>query len=168
MTSLSELMRRIRMMLAHAVVRGMEEDAGLRRLNVSILRDEVKAGVPHYEPYGVSSRPHTGAEALLVFIGGNRDNAAALCVSDRRHRPKDLEPGEVVVFDDQGQEVRIKRTHIEVNAPKVVVQSPDVNLGEDGGKRVARAGDRVMITSGSSAGLNGYIQEGSTTVKAAD
>ena len=54
-----------------------------------------------------------------------------------------------------------------VTAPKVIVKSPSVQLGEDGGKKVARIGDMVRVTYGSSAGLH-PIAEGSSRVFAAD
>lgn len=167
MNPLSTVKRLITMALARAVVAGMKEDSGLRRLNLKILADEVKDGVEHFEPYGYSSRPLTGAEALVVALGGNRDHVIGAVVTDRRHRPKNLEPGEVVIFDDQGQEVRITRGHIEVKAPKVVVLSDDVHLGAEGGPKVARIGDRVQVDTGSSAGM-WPIVEGSSKVQAAN
>lgn len=164
---LEQLARAIRNLIARAVLRSLEEGHGLRRVTVSILADEVKGGVEHVESYGFSARPHAGAEAVLVFPGGARDHALALALPDRRHRPKNLEAGEVVIYDDQGQEVRIRRSHVEVTAPKVVVLSDDVHLGAEGGPRVARIGDHVEVGAGSSAGL-WPIVEGSTRVRAAD
>lgn len=54
-----------------------------------------------------------------------------------------------------------------VTAANVIVNSPNVQLGGDGGKRVARIGDRVNVASGSSAGL-WPIVEGSSQVFAVD
>jgi hypothetical protein len=53
-----------------------------------------------------------------------------------------------------------------VKAPKVVVESGDVQLGGEGGQRVARVGDKVEVKTGSSAGL-WEIVEGSSSVRAA-
>lgn len=181
-----DIARRIRMMVARAVVRGMDESGGLRRLNISILADEVKDGVEHFEAYGISSRPLPDAEALVVFLGGNRDHAVALSVTDRRYRPKDLEPGEVVIFDDQEQEIRIKRDGIFItttrpdgvnitttkatvtatgdvsvdSATKVVVVAPEIHLGGEGGPAVARVGDATSDAA--------TIVGGSTKVFAVD
>lgn len=54
-----------------------------------------------------------------------------------------------------------------VDAPKVLVNSPNVQLGGDGGKRVARIGDKVNVGSGSSTGM-WPIVEGSSRVFAVD
>lgn len=56
---------------------------------------------------------------------------------------------------------------VKVTGAKVIVESPNVQLGGEGGKRVARIGDRVNVERGSSAGL-WEIVEGSSCVFAAD
>lgn len=56
---------------------------------------------------------------------------------------------------------------VKVTGPKVVVVSPNVQLGGEGGKRVARIGDKVNVSSGSSQGL-WPIVEGSQSVFATD
>jgi hypothetical protein len=72
--------------------------------------------------------------------------------------------GEVALHDDLGQAIIMKRDHIRVKSPKVVVESDNINFGEEGGAKVARVGDRVNVGSGSSAGL-WPIVEGSDKVK---
>jgi len=77
----------------------------------------------------------------------------AIVVADRRYRLVGLMAGEVALHDDQGQTIIIKRDHIRLTALKVVIDSADVQLGGDGGAKVARIGDKVQVSSGSSAGL---------------
>ncbi|EPR19753.1 hypothetical protein L905_21595 [Agrobacterium sp. TS43] len=56
---------------------------------------------------------------------------------------------------------------VKVTADKVIVQSDNVQLGGDGGKKVARIGDLVHVMSGSSSG-KWPIVEGSGKVFAID
>jgi len=56
---------------------------------------------------------------------------------------------------------------VKITSPTVIIESPNVQLGGDGGKRVARIGDRVDVGSGSSKGL-WPIVEGSEHVFAVD
>lgn len=56
---------------------------------------------------------------------------------------------------------------VKVTAPKVVIQSDNVQLGGDGGKQVARIGDKVHVKTGSSSGF-WPIVEGSGKVFAID
>ena len=52
---------------------------------------------------------------------------------------------------------------VKVTGAKVLVESPNVQLGGDGGKKVARIGDKVDVGAGSSKGL-WPIVEGSSCV----
>ena len=54
-----------------------------------------------------------------------------------------------------------------VTAANVIVNSPNVQLGGEGGRPVARIGDKVNVSTGSSAGL-WPIVEGSGSVSAVD
>ncbi|MGY5801858.1 phage baseplate assembly protein V [Rhizobium sp. LEGMi12c] len=56
---------------------------------------------------------------------------------------------------------------VKVTSVTVIVHSPNVQLGGEGGKQVARIGDRVNVGSGSSAGLWPII-EASSNVFATD
>ena len=48
-------------------------------------------------------------------------------------------------------------------ATNVLVNAPEIELGGEGGKQVARIGDMVNVTFGSSAGLHPIV-EGSDVV----
>ena len=56
---------------------------------------------------------------------------------------------------------------VKVTGEKVIVESPNVQLGGEGGKQVARVGDKVDVGAGSSKGL-WPIVEGSSCVFAKD
>ena len=90
------------------------------------------------QPYGIASRPNaknsTGqAEAILVNVAGNAELPICLVVADRRYFLA-LEAGEVALYDDQGQYVRLARDQVEVVTPKkVIVEATDgVELRTDG------------------------------------
>ena len=104
---------------------------------------------------------------MAVFPGGMREHGIIITVDDRRYRLTSLAQGEVAMYDDLGQKIELKRDKIIVTAPKVVVVSVDVHLGAEGGAKVARIGDKVNVTFGSSAGLHPIV-EGSSKVRAAD
>ncbi|SLN77617.1 phage baseplate assembly protein [Oceanibacterium hippocampi] len=165
--AIAGLRTRIYSMIARATVRAVSAGLKMQGLDVTILRDETMTAIEHWEGYGLTAHPQPGAEALLLFPAGNREHAIAVAVADRRYRLQGLAAGEVALHDDQGQKIVLRRDRIEVTAPKVVVISDDVQLGAEGGPRVARVGDMVEILAGSSAGLNGRIVEGSGKVRAA-
>lgn len=86
----------------------------------------------HLEPYGFTSRPKPGAEAVIVNVGADASAPVVIVVADRRYRVTSLQPGEVALHDDQGQSVTLYRDRIEVAAPKVIVNSTNVYLGGAG------------------------------------
>jgi phage baseplate assembly protein gpV len=85
--------------------------------------------------------------------------------SDGQPAPND--DMEANVFEDAGVRIEAKGGVVFVQASKVVVEAGDVSLGGEGGKRVARVGDKVHVQSGSSSGF-WPIVEGSSTVTAVD
>lgn len=159
---------RVRGMVARAIVRLVDDARQAQELQLELLADESQDAVERFQNYGLTSVPHAGAEALVVFAGGLRSHGVVLAVEDRRYRLTGLEEGEVALFDDLGNIIKLGReridvtavTELRVEAPKVIVQSNDVRLGEDGGAAVARVGDDVNLSTGK-------IITGSAKVKAA-
>ncbi len=165
---MSGLEGRVRGMVARAIVRLVDDARQAQEVQIELLADESQDAVERFQNYGLTSVPHTGAEALVVFAGGLRSHGVVLAVEDRRYRLTGLEDGEVALFDDLGNIIKLGRERIEmtavtelrVEAPKVVVQSNNVRLGEDGGQPVARVGDDVNLSTGK-------IVTGSSKVRAA-
>jgi phage baseplate assembly protein V len=165
---LSGLEGRVRGMVARAIVRLVDDARQAQELQVDLLAGESQDAVERFQNYGLTSVPHAGAEALVVFAGGLRSHGVVLAVEDRRYRLTGLEDGEVALFDDLGNVIKLGReridvtavTELRVEAPKVIVQSNDVRLGEDGGAAVARVGDDIDLTTRK-------IISGSSKVKAA-
>lgn len=154
------LENRLRGMISRAVLRLVNDAAKAQELQLDLLADESADGVERLQNYGFSSHPHPGAEALVACAGGLRSHMIALVVEDRRFRITGLEAGEVAIYDDLGNVVKLGRDRIEitavsevrVTAPVAKIVSNDVRLGGDGGQPVARVGDTVaggVITSGS-------------------
>jgi phage gp45-like len=129
--------------LVRGIVKRVAESKMVRELQLQILADDDDDDVEHFEPYGFSSSPvaetDDGApEAVLAALNGDPGQYVAIVVADRRFRPTDLSAGEVVVFDDLGQFIKLART-------KVVVEGPDIELGDGATKGVARDGDSITI-----------------------
>jgi len=131
--------------------------------------------IEHAHPYGFTARPKkptddgggttgsgggtTGAapgggkkrraEAFVMHVGGNRSHGVAVVVADRRFRPNNLQEGEVVHHDDQGQQVYIARDRIVVNTDKEVhVQRGDAHALFTNGKTKLQYGDMSVTMKG--------------------
>lgn len=156
MSALKAIENRVRGMLARAIVRLVDDAMHLQELQLDLFADERQDGVERFQDYGFTSRPKPGAEAIVAFVGGLRSHAIALRVDDRRFRLTALQEGEVALYDDLGNVVKLGRERIEVTgisevtvaAPIVTVESDDVRLGGAGGAKIARIGDDVNLSTG--------------------
>lgn len=111
--STSRLLAPLRRGLAHLVTRAVvalvNDAAKMQSLQVSLLADEALDGVEHWQPYGYTFKPHAGAEALTLAVGGHRAHSVVIAVADRRYRLTGLEDGEVAIYSDEGDKVHLKR-----------------------------------------------------------
>lgn len=136
MQGMRQLYNRIGNMLARGVVRTVNAAGKMQILQLGMLAGETKDRLEHVEPYGFTSHPKSGAEAVAVFLDGDRGHGLVLVVADRRFRLAGLAAGEMAIHDDQGQKVHLTRTGIVVdggglpiiiqNAPTVTADTPEM------------------------------------------
>jgi phage baseplate assembly protein V len=125
---LAPLGRAVSMMVARGVVRLVTDEKARQLLQVEVLKGELRDGVERMQDYGFTSHP-LGGDVVLVCTGGSREQAIAIVVDDRRYRIA-LEPGEVALYDDQGQSVRLMRdgvVHV-VATTEAIVEGPTVRI----------------------------------------
>lgn len=103
---------RVRLMVARAVIGLVNDAAMLQAVQVQLRADEVRDRAERFQNYGHTSVPLAGAEGIAVAVGGSTDHMVVIVVDDRRHRPRNLEPGESALYDDLGQMVHITRDGI--------------------------------------------------------
>lgn len=84
----------------------------MQTLQLRLTAGELKDSVEHFEPYGFTSNPLAGAEVLTMFLGGDRSHAVVVVAADRRYRIKELKPGEVAIYTDEGDKVHFKRGRV--------------------------------------------------------
>lgn len=105
MTILTRMLARGTVVLATATNK-------LQALQMRLTAGEIKGDLEHFEPYGYTSCPHPGAEGIALFLGGDRSHGIVVCVADRRFRLKELEPGEVALYTDEGDSLVFRRGRI--------------------------------------------------------
>lgn len=106
---LRPIQRKLRLLATRGVVKLVNPATLLQELQIAALGDEVLDRIEHWEPYGYTSRPLAGAEALLLSLGADRDHTVAVNVADRRFRLKGLLSGEVALYTDEGDVIHFKR-----------------------------------------------------------
>lgn len=163
---IAAMKQRIMSMVGRCIIAAVDDSRKVQSLQVEVTADELHDEAERFQNYGLSTNPIPGAEGIIVRIGGLASHGVIIVVDDRRYRLRNLEPGEVALYDDLGQVVHLKRdgilikseNKVTVEAERVDVLADTVNLGGAGGEGVARIGDTVT---------GGIITGGSTKVKAA-
>jgi len=139
---LDQLRRRVYSMIARAVVEASYSTTTMQTVDLSTQVGHDAQRVEHFEPYGFTSRPKDGAEAVLLNLGGV-DHGIAICVADRRYRLKGLDQGGVAMYDDIGQTIKL-------TASGITIQSSgggDISIDADGDCTIDASGD-VTVTPG--------------------
>ena len=105
MALVRELQRRVGNLLIRALVSADDDRPMMQLLQVAGRHGEIKDGLEHFQPYGLAFRvlppdgDGRGAETVVLAI--ESDLRACLPAADRRHRPRDLRPGEVALYSDE-------------------------------------------------------------------
>ncbi|WJV61348.1 phage baseplate assembly protein V [Pectobacteriaceae bacterium C52] len=167
---LSVLQRSLSNLLARAVVTGLSTATKCQMLQIKMAADELKTDIEHIEPYGFTSAPHVGAEAVAVYMDGDRSHGVVLVVGDRRYRVTGLQAGEVAIYTDEGDSIVLKRGRVIdvttktfiVNATeKMTVNTPllEVPVGDISDKKSTLQGVRDTFNGhdhpGDSGGTTG-------------
>lgn len=114
---LGPLRNRLHNLVARAVVQVVSDGGTLQGMQIGALDGEDIDDAERFQEYGFTSVPLTGAEAVVVFPGGDRGHPLVVAVDDRRHRPTGLEAGEVAVYSETGARVLLKANgDIEIDA----------------------------------------------------
>ncbi len=119
--------------IVRSTVTGAKPELELRELQTLYNSTSVQDDMEHLEPYGFTSEPFTDGQtdAVNLYFDDERNHGVVINVADRRYRIKDMQQGEVAIYDDKGRYIYIKRDCIEVNgvsSPINVKTSGTVNV----------------------------------------
>jgi phage gp45-like len=100
--------------------------------------------------YGIYSRPLDGADGIALNLDGAGNFSILIGYRNRQYEVQ-IEKGEVLLRDDQGQTFHLKRDGIYLSTPKnnIVIQ--------DGTAAATREGDPVNATAAFKTWLDGLV-----------
>lgn len=130
---LAPMRRRISLMVSRAVIKLVNDQGAVQLNQLLLLKDEIRDDVERFQQYGFTSVPKPGAEALVCFVGGDRQHGVVVATEDRRFRIKNLQPGEVAIYTDEGDKIHFKRDRtIEVTTQTLTVncQTAEITASE--------------------------------------
>lgn len=126
---LAPLQRKIYLMLGRAILTAVSNSTTTQLVQLTALDGETISDVERFQEYGLETYPFKDAEALVIFLNGNRDRGAVICIMDRQYRPDDLSEGEVAQYTDEdkltdGHRIWFKRGQIiQVNCKEAIVNA---------------------------------------------
>ena len=134
---IAPLKRRVLLMVGRAVLTAVKDSTKTQGLQIKLFDGEVRDDVERFQNYGLTSVPEEGAEALVLFLGGNRDHGVVVAVEDRRYRPKGLKPGEVCVYHKNGDKILLKDgNEIEATTQKFTIISEKLQIKNNAGQEI--------------------------------
>lgn len=95
------------------------------------LSGEQLQAAEYMQHYGLTTNPPKGFMYLAVPVGGKTAHSVIIATEHGSYRLKNLAPGEMAIYDDQGQKIHIKRDGIEINGagkPVTITNTPKVRM----------------------------------------
>lgn len=119
-----KLSRGIQQLVSFATI---SKSTSSQDIKATVLDGEVAEKLPYFQDYGFKSRPK-GGTAIAINIGGSRDNQAIVAILPEG--PDDLADGEVVIYIDDGDEIRVTKDEIKIKSKKIKLDG-DVTITGD-------------------------------------
>ncbi|GEP09803.1 phage baseplate assembly protein domain-containing protein [Methylobacterium gnaphalii] len=122
--------RRSYLGISRATLVSADDKPKMQEVTIRGRFGEQFTNVEHWHPYGFSSVPlkpddqeQNQAEVLIAYLGGSPDHPIAIGVADRRHRPKDLKPGDVAHHDHRGQKTVMHEKGVTHTSPMTITHN---------------------------------------------
>lgn len=149
----ADLRRRLNFIVQRGVVTKVVELDGIQRVELD-FGDGRKVLGHRLQEYGFTSYPKTGAQAVVLNVGGMAGNPLCIVAEDGRFRIL-VEEGEVAMYNDDGTFVKItKDGKVRINSDLIVggkITAEDVEADTIVGGTVSSHG-KVLHTHTHSAG----------------
>ncbi len=102
---LQRMMRRIQLATGWGRVTFSDDSKTAQLLQVKLNDSETRDGTPRIAEFGFTSRPPSGSDVLVVFLGGDRSKGVVVATAHQTSRPKNLLEGEAMVYDLWGKSI---------------------------------------------------------------
>jgi phage baseplate assembly protein V len=130
LNAIERLWRRIQLVVGRGRIKTSNDAGNVQMIQVQLGADEIRDNTPRLAEYGFTSNPLPDADAVIIFAAGDRSNGVIIATGDQRYRLRNLAPGEVALYSDEGDYVRFQRgrkikivagTSVEIDTPLLKV-----------------------------------------------
>lgn len=143
---------RIMALVTRGIGRRIDDGHKLQEMQVETSRGHLTEGAEVFGRYGFTSYCHPNPEVIMLAVGGNRDHPLVIAAENRQHRPQGGAEGEVLLYDDQGQTITLKRGNVIEVATTGTVEltagATSITVDASGGVTVTSAGGITLDCPG--------------------
>lgn len=122
----NSLILKIKLMISRAKMTFLD-DTGVRQyIQLRALKGENKNKVERVLDYGIISNPLSGAQGIMLSVGGSRSHPIVLGLNNPELRPKDGEAGEAGSWHYEGHKVRLLQGGIvQIECNQILVKASE-------------------------------------------
>jgi len=130
---LKPIYSRIKLLIGRAIINGSSTGKN-PCVDATLLADEKRTDIPLVQQFGFSSRPKGKTQAVIVFIGGSRDNGVAVATrGEDADMVANLAEGEALMHSPFGQKI-------------LFTKNGDVEVTVKPGKEIIYTADTFTVT----------------------
>jgi phage baseplate assembly protein V len=141
---LDPIRRRIALMIRRCVIDLVNDQNPVQTVQLKMFRDEIRQGVERPQQYGFSSVPLPGCQAVAMAVDGECGHELVLSADDRRYRPRNLAPGDVMLYTKNNPDAA-HHIHFDAATRTVTIRARAIRIEADEGIDI-KAGANVNIT----------------------
>ena len=122
---------RVMGMIARGWVRLVYRGEPMQLLQVGVLKDELSDLTEHFQPYGFTSVPLEGMDALVHYLSGDRSAGIVSVVADRTSRPLTLAEGDVAIYhssDDPNKPAEQATHRMTLTLGKLIIRVAEIDI----------------------------------------
>lgn len=132
-SAIARVGRKVLNLFGIGVIRHIDDTGDFQTVQVAISQLETRDNTPVAYHFGYAACPPIGATAVLTFASGDRSAGIATATHDAATRPRNLLPGESMIYDSTGNRVYLRQggTIEIIAATKVHMTTPLVEMTGD-------------------------------------
>jgi phage gp45-like len=112
MTAANRLYRRVMMTIMPMKVTATDDTGPVHRAQVRGFPNETIDNMPVLQIYGLASHAMAGSDGMAIFASGDRSNGVIIATGNQKYRLRNLASGEVALYTDEGDFVKLSRGKI--------------------------------------------------------
>lgn len=123
------LKRSISIMVAKALIKVVKDTEGkIQLVQVDLGNNQITSNVERLQPYGFTSNPKNGAQAVVLSLAGNRDHQVVIVADDSRFRPS-VSEGDSLQYNDKGVKAHCKGDFYDIKKSRELVENDGLVTG---------------------------------------